>query len=135
MAVEWRPLTRRELFLLAALLVPLAITAVVVAQVPLAAYGNADPRAFVARSIDIATTWTTPGELPVTVRKDPPLRYAPLAVVYALVEPSHALANAIGAAYGALAVLVAAPLSVWAFFRTVASPCVALCAVAALVVD
>lgn len=111
----------RELSILAALLVPLCILAVAIAYLPLDAYANADPRAFVARSLRIAEDWTA-----VTAIKDPPFRYAPLVIIYTVIEPPARQAAAIGSAYGALSVYVVSPLAIWAFARRTAGARVAL---------
>lgn len=112
------------------MVVPLAIVAVVIAHVPLSAYGNPDAQAFVARSLRIAHEWTAVVDV-----KDPPLRYAPLALVYTLADPSRPLAEAIAIVYGTLAVFVVTPLAVWACVRFITTPRVALLTVAAILAN
>jgi hypothetical protein len=130
----WQSPTNRELALLAAMVTPLAIVGMVVAQIPLDAYANADPQAFVARSLQIATHWLELDELGQPVLKDPPLRYAPFVLVYTLVTPSNALAPYIASTIATLTLFVAVPLTAWMSARILAAPRVGLATVAALVV-
>lgn len=124
------PITARECAIVAALLAPLVIVAAAVAYIPLDAYGNLDPHAFVVRSMQIANDWTS-----VTSMKDPPLRYAPLVLVYTFVEPSGRIASAIASAYGALSVYVVAPLTMWLFARRLAGMRVAIMVVLGLLAN
>lgn len=120
----------QELSLIVALFIPLGILAVAVAYVPLEAYGNPDPRAFVARSIRLAEDWSA-----VTSIKDPPLRYFPLAFVYSIIDPPGRQAAAIGAAFGSLSVYVVSPLAIWAFARRAADSRVALLVLAGIIAN
>lgn len=117
----------RELSVLAAFLIPLGILAVAVAYIPLDAYGNPDPRAFVTRSLQISRDLTT-----VTTIQDPPLRYTPLVAIYSVIEPPARQAAAIGSAFGAISVYVVSPLAMWAFARRVAGSRVAFLALLGL---
>lgn len=120
------PISRRELGLLAALIIPLVILATAVAYIPLKSYFILDPLMFAKRSLIIAHDWGG-----VTAIKDPPLRYAPLVLIYTIADPIWVVAAAIASAYGAFSVLVVPPLTFWAAARRLTTPRVALLVFAA----
>lgn len=128
--MEHHALSRRELGVLTALLIPLICLAGAVATIPLDVYHVLDPLMFAKRSLSIAHDW-----IGVTAIKDPPLRYAPLVLIYTLVDPTWPVATAIAASYGALSVLVVAPLSFWAAARRLTSPRGAMLVLGALYVN
>ncbi|MWG36974.1 hypothetical protein [Halomarina oriensis] len=123
-----RPVDRWEVVALLALLVPGLALAVELGGTPISVYDpNVDPGAFVANAERLAAT----GDLFAT--RDPPFRYLPLAVVYALVEPTATGAERIASTLAAVACFVCTPLALWLFARRVTGRVAALAVVVAFV--
>lgn len=123
-------ITAREAGVVGVFMLPFVVIGCLIATIAPDAYGQVDPAAFVGRSLAWAQLDLAP-----YVLKDPPLRYFPLAVVYAIVTPTQSAASALASVYGALSVFVVAPLSVWALARRLGDVRVGIVVLSGLLVN
>lgn len=123
---EMRRPTTAEALGFALIFGALVVWAITIGWRPLSAWEaytvpqSGDPPNIVAGALEVAHT----GNVYATV--DPPLRYVPIAIVYALVDASGILAERIAQTYATLMSFVGIPLALYALFRVVGDARVAL---------
>lgn len=129
------PGNRKELLGISVLLLPLLSVAILVGWRPLDAWAaaelstqNQDPYNIVKYSLEAAEA----GHPFVFV--DPPFRYVPLGIVYALLQPSQLLAEKIAHTWAAILAFVGIPATVYWLFREAVDYRVGLLTIAGFIV-